>query len=81
MGGKQRLGRVLDTKPCIFSSRGIFHKSQILEVGCGHGLPGIYCACEFMPKRVVLQDFNEEVIERVSKPNIELNQSKIHLHC
>lgn len=41
--------------------------SPLLELGCGHGLPGIICAKA--GSQVVLQDFNIEVIQHVTINN------------
>ena len=44
---------------------------RVLELGCGHGLPGIYCAqrgCE-----VVFQDYNVEVLQCVTANNVIRN--------
>jgi predicted nicotinamide N-methyase len=44
----------------------------VLELGCGHGFPGLMavrCGCE----QLVLSDFNREVICQITWPNIALN--------
>ena len=41
-------------------------------MGCGHGLPGIYCLLQ--GSNVSFQDYNKEVIEHVTAPNIEKNK-------
>ncbi|TPX48477.1 hypothetical protein SeMB42_g02973 [Synchytrium endobioticum] len=48
-----------------------YHKS-VLELGCGQGLPGIYCLQR--GSDVTFQDYNEEVIYHLTMPNILLNQ-------
>ena len=48
---------------------------SVYELGCGRGLPGIYASLHGAT-RVVLQDFNKEVIEEVTIPNAELNGCK-----
>ena len=45
--------------------------SRILELGCGHGLPGIYCAQR--SSSVVFQDYNKEVLEYVTVNNFIKN--------
>ena len=40
---------------------------SVYELGCGRGLPGIYASLHGAT-RVVLQDFNKEVIEEVTIP-------------
>lgn len=49
------------------------YQIQVFEIGCGHGLPGIFCLLR--GSQVLLQDFNEEVIAKVTKPTVELNAS------
>jgi len=44
---------------------------KLLELGCGHGLPGIY-ALKY-GANVHFQDYNEEVIEQLTIPNVFLN--------
>ncbi|KAK3797678.1 hypothetical protein RRG08_054697 [Elysia crispata] len=44
----------------------------ILELGCGAGLPGIYC-CSCGAKAVHFQDFNEEVLQLVTHTNATYN--------
>jgi SAM-dependent methyltransferase len=50
---------------------------RILEVGCGSGLPGIYCyqMCREGIEQIVFQDFNCAVLETVTLPNFLLNAS------
>ena len=48
--------------------------SSVLEVGCGSGLPGILChKIVSNPKLFVFQDFNQNVLESVTLPNVLLN--------
>ena len=49
-----------------------FSGKTVFELGCGRGLPGIYCSLHGCTK-VVLQDFNLDVIEEVTMPNAILN--------
>lgn len=44
----------------------------VYELGCGWGLPGIYAALRGAQK-VVLQDYNRDVIEEATIPNCGLN--------
>lgn len=54
---------------------------NVLEIGCGSGLPGIFCYKQFESKAekeddgglFVFQDFNQSVLERVTLPNLILN--------
>ncbi|KAL8240213.1 hypothetical protein R6Q59_013568 [Mikania micrantha] len=45
---------------------------NILELGCGHGLPGIF-SCLQGASAVHFQDFNSEVLERLTIPNVVAN--------
>ncbi|KAH0806698.1 histidine protein methyltransferase 1-like [Histomonas meleagridis] len=49
-----------------------FEGKSVFELGCGRGLPGIYCSLHGSPE-VVLQDFNHEVLEEITQPNAKLN--------
>mmetsp|Transcript_56907 Transcript_56907/g.180061 ORF Transcript_56907/g.180061 Transcript_56907/m.180061 type:complete len:212 (-) Transcript_56907:10-645(-) len=42
---------------------------RVLELGCGHGLPGIYAGTRGA-EAVALQDYNEEVLRAVTAPNV-----------
>jgi len=44
---------------------------RVLEIGCGHGLPGIYCLLN--GAHVTFQDYNEEVLYKLTQPNININ--------
>ncbi|KAI9340064.1 hypothetical protein DFJ73DRAFT_564432 [Zopfochytrium polystomum] len=48
-----------------------FRGKTVLELGCGSGLPGIYCMTK--GARVDFQDYNREVIELITEPNVLLN--------
>lgn len=50
-----------------------FNGKSVFELGCGRGLPAIYAALHGATK-VVLQDFNKEVIEEIAIPNTILNK-------
>ena len=49
------------------------HGKRVLEIGCGSALPGIFCLQMDGVERVDFQDYNREVIDMVSVPNILLN--------
>lgn len=49
-----------------------FNGKSVFELGCGRGLPGILTALKGASK-VVLQDFNRDVIEKLTMPNVALN--------
>ncbi|KAJ3683368.1 hypothetical protein LUZ60_013595 [Juncus effusus] len=48
---------------------------RVLEIGCGHGLPGIFTALEGA-KLVHFQDFNAEVLKCLTIPNVKRNTEK-----
>lgn len=48
-----------------------FQGKRVLEVGCGAGLPGIYALLQ--GAQVHFQDYNDDVIEHVTIPNVLLN--------
>ncbi len=56
--------------------------SNILELGCGHGIPGItLLQCGY--ENVVFSDLNADVLQRVTWPNIVRNYAKgiQHARC
>ncbi|KAJ4748472.1 Histidine protein methyltransferase 1 [Rhynchospora pubera] len=48
---------------------------RVLEIGCGHGLPGILTILEGA-SLVHFQDFNAEVLKCLTIPNVKRNMSK-----
>ncbi|KAK3870247.1 hypothetical protein Pcinc_024511 [Petrolisthes cinctipes] len=48
-----------------------FDGKRVLELGCGAALPALYCAKQ--GSHITLQDYNREVIEKVTIPNVVLN--------
>lgn len=48
---------------------------RVVELGCGHGIPGITCLLEGASE-VFFQDFNMEVLQSVTVPNVILNVAK-----
>lgn len=46
-------------------------RPHVLELGCGHGLPGLLCL--LAGADVDFQDYNAEVLERLTRPNVEAN--------
>lgn len=48
---------------------------RVLELGCGHGLPGIFCCLEGA-NVVHFQDFNSEVLQCLTMPNVATNIQK-----
>uniref|UniRef100_A0A7I4EGT9 protein-histidine N-methyltransferase n=1 Tax=Physcomitrium patens TaxID=3218 RepID=A0A7I4EGT9_PHYPA len=49
-----------------------FRGKRVLELGCGHGLPGIF-ACLKGASSVHFQDFNAEVLRNVTTKNVQAN--------
>lgn len=52
-----------------------FAGKRVLELGCGHGLPGIF-ACQKGAASVHFQDFNAEVLQCLTIPNVYANVHK-----
>ncbi|XP_059446113.1 uncharacterized protein LOC132177700 [Corylus avellana] len=52
-----------------------FSEKRVVELGCGHGLPGIF-ACLEGAAAVHFQDFNAEVIRCLTIPNVKANLSE-----
>ncbi|KAG2171988.1 hypothetical protein INT43_001465, partial [Umbelopsis isabellina] len=50
-----------------------FANKKILELGCGSALPGIYLLMRNDTTRVDFQDYNEQVLQYITIPNIILN--------
>ena len=48
---------------------------RVLELGCGHGLPGLAAYVGHGAASLILTDLNREVIEDVTWPNVLLNCS------
>ena len=48
------------------------HGADVLELGCGHGVPGIVAAI-MGARRVTLCDYNPEVIRALAIPNVRAN--------
>ncbi|KAL2923265.1 Histidine protein methyltransferase 1-like protein [Bienertia sinuspersici] len=49
-----------------------FEGKRVLELGCGHGLPGIF-ACIKGADSIHFQDFNVEVLKCLTLPNVNAN--------
>lgn len=52
-----------------------FEGKRVLELGCGHGLPGIF-ACLKGAAAVHFQDFNAEVLQHLTIANVNANLPK-----
>ncbi|CAK4086078.1 unnamed protein product [Aphanomyces euteiches] len=53
---------------------------RVMELGCGHGLPGIY-ALHQGAREVVFSDYNSEVIELATIPNVLRNAPHAKPHA
>ncbi|XVE84666.1 hypothetical protein DITRI_Ditri17bG0031500 [Diplodiscus trichospermus] len=51
-----------------------FEGKKVLELGCGHGLPGVFACLE--GAAVHFQDFNAEVLQCLTIPNVNANLPK-----
>ncbi|RNF08038.1 hypothetical protein TraAM80_02972 [Trypanosoma rangeli] len=60
-----------NTSPESFAENAVV-APLVAEVGCGQGLPGI-AALLLGARRVIFQDYNEEVLQTCVKPNIAVN--------
>ncbi|GKV28635.1 hypothetical protein SLEP1_g37659 [Rubroshorea leprosula] len=56
-----------------------FTRKRVLELGCGHGLPGIF-ACLEGAAIMHFQDFNAEVLKCLTIPNVNVNLLKKPQH-
>ncbi|KAL5781364.1 hypothetical protein ACOSP7_006393 [Xanthoceras sorbifolium] len=59
----------------IQNGRISFTGKRVLELGCGHGLPGIF-ACLEGAAATHFQDFNAEVLRCLTIPNVNVNITK-----
>ncbi|KAJ7979166.1 Histidine protein methyltransferase 1 like [Quillaja saponaria] len=59
----------------IKSGHADFVGKQVLELGCGHGLPGIFALLEGAGS-IHFQDFNSEVLHCLTIPNLKANVSR-----
>ncbi len=64
---------LLDESDIIKGKSQIPEKMNVLELGCGHGLPGAAAVALFSPERAVFSDLNEEVLQDTTWANIRLN--------
>ena len=62
---------LLEFLPSIYNDD--FKNKNVLDMGCGHGLPGIYLLLKGI-NEICFQDFNQEVLENITKNYI--NQLK-----
>ncbi|MES1920045.1 hypothetical protein MHBO_001771 [Bonamia ostreae] len=72
-GGFKLWEGTIDLLEFLITSKFDFDGKTVLDLGCGHGLLGIW-AMKNKAKLVYLQDFNENVLRIATKKNIELNK-------
>ncbi|KRX01404.1 hypothetical protein PPERSA_01307 [Pseudocohnilembus persalinus] len=60
------------TLDLLQEGQNIFQDKNVIDLGCGHGLLGLY-AMQEGAKQTVFADFNIEVLNMVTKKNLELN--------
>lgn len=53
----------------MIENTNLFENKKVLEIGCGHGLLGIL-AYQLGAKYVTLQDYNQDVIDKLTKPTV-----------
>jgi len=78
-GIKQRSGKLPADTHVLHSLQQIVTDSpklKVLELGCGHALPAIYCLNHLNAAHTVVQDMNAEVIDTCTIPNIVRNTSQ-----
>eukprot|EP00347_Sterkiella_histriomuscorum_P018480 403345358 len=46
---------------------------NVIELGCGQGLPGIICATHGQAKNLILQDYNQDVLENATQKALDIN--------
>eukprot|EP00158_Paraphelidium_tribonemae_P005460 Partr_v1_DN27354_c0_g1_i1_m46557 putative Methyltransferase like 18 len=59
----------------------MLEKCSVLELGCGSGLPGIFLLMNSKATRVDFQDYNAEVLQSATIPNILGNIKMGHSQC
>jgi predicted nicotinamide N-methyase len=74
-GGRDLLEYISDSRePCWCERLGKSHgELEVLELGCGHGLPAIYLALAGHCARIDLQDHSIRVIQDITQANVWRN--------
>ena len=67
---------LLNFLPSIYENINL-NNENILELGCGHGLPGIYLLLK--GGNVTFQDFNKEVLDNITKGYLNQLKEKFNL--
>ncbi len=52
--------------------KGMFGGKKVVEIGCGHGLLAV-AAGKLKAKEIIVQDYNRNVIEELTKPTLVVN--------
>lgn len=78
-GGLKTWECSIDLSKFLLNNREKFDVSAVLELGCGSALPSIV----LNPPELILQDYNAQVLESVSAPNLFLNNysGKVRFFC
>ena len=66
----------IDLVEYLLESKMSFHGKLVMEIGCGAGLPGMYALLQ--GAEVHFQDYNDDVIEYVTIPNVLMNLAQQH---
>lgn len=69
-GGLKTWECSIDLAQFLISNTTLFDASSVLELGCGSALPSLV----LNPPHLILQDYNAQVLESVSAPNLHLNK-------
>lgn len=69
----------IDLVEYLLESQVGFHGKLVMEIGCGAGLPGIYALLQ--GAEVHFQDYNDDVIEYVTIPNVLMNLAQQPKQC
>lgn len=72
--GSLDLARTLHSE--VREGRLMLGGKRVLELGCGHGLPGIFTGLEGAAA-IHFQDFNAEVLRYLTIPNVKANLTKV----
>ncbi|KAK3829012.1 MAG: hypothetical protein J3Q66DRAFT_277057, partial [Benniella sp.] len=72
-GGLKTWECALDLVAYLAEQKENYDGKKVLELGCGSALPGIYVLTQSNTVKVDLQDYNDQVLQLVTLPNILLN--------
>lgn len=71
-GGLKVWDCAFDLVDWVSANKDLITGKRVLELGCGQGLPGVM-ALKAGAAKVIFQDFNVEVLDKATKPVIEMN--------